>query len=121
MKGDESKADGRRVGQHVSGVRNQRQAAGEIAADDLGDHIAEDQHQRRGQIAPAGPAKIMRKLVRAMVVATGVVLVTVGGHRHTLHQLGSLSRKSGRSKPGAVLREDLLLGPNPSPAAGHRP
>ncbi|MNV95375.1 hypothetical protein D3C71_1902620 [compost metagenome] len=46
MDRDERDRKGRRVGQHVHGVGYQRQAAGQDAADDFGQHEAAGQAKR---------------------------------------------------------------------------
>ena len=45
LHGDQRKGDGGRVGQHVPRVGKQRQTAGQDAADDLGEHITDNQDE----------------------------------------------------------------------------
>ena len=45
---DEREGQGRSVGQHVAGVRQQRQRVGEDAEDDLDDHERDEQRKRDG-------------------------------------------------------------------------
>ena len=70
MHGDQGEGDGRRVGQHVARVGEERQAAGEEAAGHFGQHVADDQHERGSQVAPARPSHLV-----GMVVPTGIVRV----------------------------------------------
>ena len=54
--GDERQPDGGRVGEHMGGVREQRQRVGEDPGDDLDAHEADDQPEREGQPAGVGVA-----------------------------------------------------------------
>ncbi len=45
LHGDQRQGDGGRIGQHVSRVGKQRQTAGQDAADDLGEHVTENQDE----------------------------------------------------------------------------
>jgi hypothetical protein len=54
----------RGVGEHVPGVREQRERGCQHAGDDLHDHEREDQRQRRLQRAPVGVAMYVRVVVR---------------------------------------------------------
>ncbi len=65
-------ASERRVGEHVGGVGEQRQRAGDQARDDLRDHEREDQRERRGQ-----PLAVRVGRDRVVVVLMGVVCVGV--------------------------------------------
>ena len=71
-RGDQRERERRRVGEHVGGVREQRQRAREQARDDLRDHEAEDQRERRGEPPAVGVGRH-----RVVVMPMGVVRVGV--------------------------------------------
>ncbi len=62
--GDQRESDRRRVGEHVPGVREQRQRVAGDAGDDLEQHEAEDQHERDRELAAVG---VGRDAVRVAV------------------------------------------------------
>ena len=77
---EQGEADRRRVGEHVSGVRQQRKASREEPADDIDEHVAQlhDHGERQG--ADARAAQLVHGLV-AVAVAVVVVAAGVLGHR----------------------------------------
>ena len=74
----EREADGARVRRHVTGVREEREAAREDAADDLGEHVAGDQHQADQQVLAARLAQVVCVAVSSVVVP-GMVIVVMPG------------------------------------------
>ena len=72
----------RRVREHVTGVREQRERAGEQAGDDLEEHEAEDQREGDGELAAVGVGghAVRVSLVAPMRVGTHAAFtnVTVG-------------------------------------------
>ncbi len=63
--GHEREEDGERVGQHVTGVGDQRQRPGDETDDHLDGHEGDDERQRRAQIAPVGVLQRRRGHARA--------------------------------------------------------
>ena len=70
---NQREADRRRVREHVTGIREQREGAGEQAGDDLEEHEAEDQREGDGELAAVG---VGGHAVRVSLVAP----VRVGTH-----------------------------------------
>ena len=70
--GDERERQRAGVGEHVGGVGEQRQRAGDHARDDLRDHEGEDQRERRGE-----PLAVRVGRDRVVVMLMGVVGVGV--------------------------------------------
>ena len=52
--GHQRERDRGRIGEHVAGVREQRERAGHQSGDDLDEHEAEDQRERDGELAAVG-------------------------------------------------------------------
>ena len=63
----------------MAGIGQQRQRAGEDAADDLDDHEKQDDAERDDQRAPTLIPQIVRVVVMAMMVVARVVAVIVSG------------------------------------------
>ena len=74
---DERERERGRVGEHVRGVRQQRERGGEDAGDELGAHEADDQHERDRQRARVGVARHVGVPAVAMRVPAVVVIVRV--------------------------------------------
>ena len=75
VNGEQGEPDRRRVGEHVSGVRQQRKASRQHAADDVDEHVAQlhDHGDREG--ADARPAQLIDVIAVVVGVAAGA-----GGH-----------------------------------------
>ena len=91
---EQGESDGYRVRQHVPRIGEERQAAGEDADDDLGEHVADDQHESSGQATLARPSKLVGMVVPAEEVVMVVIVVVmaaivvamlgiVAGHRNS--------------------------------------
>ena len=134
---DEREADRGGVGEHVPGVRDQREGAGEGPDDDLDGHEADDQRERDAEVAPVGvPADavaVARMRAAARVVAVGrrslspVDGFAPAGHAGDLRRRRTRPRRRspgrhprGRSRRGAAPGRRARTGPA-GPAARRRP
>ena len=77
-----------RIGQHVTRVGKQRQAAGQYTADNLGEHITDYQDKSGEQASLAGIAQLMvviipAKAVMMAMVSTMAAMATTAIKNHT--------------------------------------
>ena len=81
------------VGQHVAGIRDQRERVRQDADDDFEDHVADDEQKRDRQIASIGIGADCMRMVAARVIPMTVAMMIIvvvamaagfGGVRHTL-------------------------------------
>ena len=76
--GDQSQRDGCHVGQHTSRMGKEGQAAGQHAADDVGEHIADFQDKGDDQAALTRPAQVVP--IQGVMISRPAVMVVFGAH-----------------------------------------
>jgi hypothetical protein len=91
---DERERDGAGVGQHVRGIREQRERVNEGADDDLEDHEPDDQRQRESQLPVV---RVGRNSVGVARVAPGRVVVG-RGHGRSIRGRSSHRRSRPRCR-----------------------
>ena len=86
---DQGQCNGCRVGKHVSRIGEQRQTAGQNAADNLYEHKTGDQNKGSDQAALAGMAQLVgmimfaRTMVTLVAVTSTFMFVVIGTHSVT--------------------------------------
>ena len=113
------------VGEHVRGVREQRERVGEDARDHLDDHERDDQCERRSssrRASVSGPTTVWTW----PIVAVAVVVPTSGGRaraRSALSESSDSPRRRDRCRVSAPRRAQCRavdgLQPNEASASGH--
>jgi predicted small metal-binding protein len=102
----------------MAGVRNERQAVGEVTADKLDDHEHHGNYERPGQRGRRGPGMAV-PVIMPVFVSIVVMRVAVAGMKMQAHLDSRLSQIAGNDHPPACRRPPARAGPL-QPAARER-